>query len=138
MFQVIPIKRFLSRALTYIQTYKHTYKHPKSKQYPRRVHYVLGVDNNHALTAIWSPEYVRGVHGKISLRRMASVHNYIKDAKIGPSVSTRFFFINIGKYVVSYQNTTRFGGSLPDSMYERCTHTRRAHNANEQNLTSTL
>ena len=24
-FQVIPIKRFLSRALTYIQTYKHTY-----------------------------------------------------------------------------------------------------------------
>ena len=25
-FQVIPIKRFLSRALTYIQTYKHTSK----------------------------------------------------------------------------------------------------------------
>ena len=40
-FQVIPIKRFLSRALTY----KHTNIHPKSKQYPRRVHYVLGVDN---------------------------------------------------------------------------------------------
>ena len=45
-FQVIPIKRFLSRALTYIHTYKHTNIHPKSKQYPRRVHYVLGVDNN--------------------------------------------------------------------------------------------
>ena len=68
---------------------------------------------------------------------MASVHNYIKDAKIGPTVSTRFFFINIGKYVVSNQNTTRFGSSLPD-MYERRTHTCRAHNANEQNLTSTL
>jgi len=40
-FQVVPIKRFLSRVLTYI----HTNIHPKSKQYPRRVHYVLGVDN---------------------------------------------------------------------------------------------
>jgi len=45
-FQVIPIRRYLSRARTYIQTYIQTYKHPKSKQYPRRVHYVLGVDNN--------------------------------------------------------------------------------------------
>ena len=35
-FQVIPIKRFLSRALTYIQTHKHTNIHPKWKQYPRR------------------------------------------------------------------------------------------------------
>ena len=44
-FQVIPIKRFLFRALTYKHTNIQTYIHPKSKQYPRRLHYVLGVDN---------------------------------------------------------------------------------------------
>ena len=44
-FQVIPIKRFLSRALTYIHTNIQTYIHLKSKQYPRRLHYVIGMDN---------------------------------------------------------------------------------------------
>ena len=40
-FQVIPIKRFLSRALTYIQTYT-----SKVKTISTPMHYVLGVDNN--------------------------------------------------------------------------------------------
>ena len=41
-FQVIPIKRFLSRAVTCIQTYKHT---SKVKTISTPMHYVLGVDN---------------------------------------------------------------------------------------------
>ena len=53
-FQVIPIKRFLSRAVTYIQTYKHT---SKVKTVSTPMHYVLGVDNDttfdKCLTAIF-------------------------------------------------------------------------------------
>jgi len=42
-FQAIPIKRFISRALTYIQTYKHK---SKVKTISTPMHYVLGVDND--------------------------------------------------------------------------------------------
>ena len=48
-FQVIPIKRFLSRALTYIQTYKHT---SKVKTVSTPMHYVLGVDNYRISVAV--------------------------------------------------------------------------------------
>ena len=61
-FQVIPIKRFLSRALTY----KHTNIHPKSKQYPRRVHYVLGVDNK---ISVITANTLQQTHSRDSLEK---------------------------------------------------------------------